>query len=496
MRSGKLFVRILSMTLCALLAISCVACGGSSDDIYTNIFGDIDGEAGAEKAYDLFALVIPADSSPRLYDKASKLAKQILIRTQTEAKVYYDHQTLPEKDKMCTLLIGNTSYAEGKEFLHGFSMKDFAYGRTENYIVIGGVGESATIEAIDKFSSDVLAYSTPDLFVGESFAYSHRPSAEGEQYAVNGFPIYEYSIVYAAGNSYLERLAKEMQTEIATITDFKIGVYAESEIHEDARSICLGRTERAGNTDTHVSAGEAIVFSYSTGVSLLSDCEFGMKLACEEFLRLLSEEKKIDAQDARSYLFGASEVSVTQLDFSADSLSIQDVDSICRYLSPLQYDIIKLCGLDEKYVMDISESLKAQYALVSDEGTYYLARKAKLTLTGRSAYTKEDIAARKNVFTLKDINAKLSLVSYSCAEDASEADIRSFAGTLKADDRMIFFCDASGTSIGKLVNFSESLSAIRANICATECIVTLLRTQVSTQTYLSDTSYRFMIYAR
>lgn len=188
--------RFVLICVCLCVAFLFFSCNKNTTDLSDFEQITFDNEKSATPFADIVYLTVPDSSSGELVSRAEGLAKNITAQTGVGAIVKYDSQPVSLGSESLRILLGNTSDIISAEALKGFRKDDYICRYERGAIVIGGVSETATIAAIDRFEKDILPSSSNGFFMSEDAHFENFGEYELNSLVVNGFNIYEFTIAY------------------------------------------------------------------------------------------------------------------------------------------------------------------------------------------------------------------------------------------------------------------------------------------------------------
>ena len=188
-----------------------------------------DGEPFASAIY----VVIPRSSGFELVARAQLLADAVSEKTGIATFLKYDsEQTVSGTFE---ILLGYTSRLVTKENFSALRQGDYICRYDRGYIVLGGRTESATIDAIDKFESDILPGASYAAIMSKDAHFEVYADHEIEEFTLNGYPIYEYTLAYC-GESY--EIADAISRYIREVSGYTIS-HKQKDSYDPQMSRCI-----------------------------------------------------------------------------------------------------------------------------------------------------------------------------------------------------------------------------------------------------------------
>ena len=194
MRRYLFLVTTLLLAFCFLT--SCASCkdDGGLDKFEQLIVSTSPPEDDGEPFASAIYVVIPRSSGFELVARAQLLADAVSEKTGIATFLKYDsEQTVSGTFE---ILLGYTSRLVTKENFSALRQGDYICRYDRGYIVLGGRTESATIDAIDKFESDILPGASYAAIMSKDAHFEVYADHEIDEFTLNGYPIYEYTVAY------------------------------------------------------------------------------------------------------------------------------------------------------------------------------------------------------------------------------------------------------------------------------------------------------------
>ncbi len=219
MRKRLFLIVVLALALVLLFTCSSCRKKNTSLDKFEQLVlstsaSEDDGEAFASAIY----VVIPSKASFELSSRAKALAETLSEKTGIETFLKYDSE--PTVDGTFELLLGYTSRLISIENLGDLRDDDYICRYDRGCIVLGGKSESATIAALERFESNILPGASHAAIMSENAHFEVYGEYELEELTLNGYPIYEYTILYSEESCEIAELLQRYVREKTGYTLF------------------------------------------------------------------------------------------------------------------------------------------------------------------------------------------------------------------------------------------------------------------------------------
>ena len=258
MKRGFILLVLLSaMLVLSLALVSCRKQESGLDEFDQLLLSTSEGEMSGEAFASAIYVVIPRDSGVELSADAKALADSIADKTGIGTFLKYDSE--PTVDGTFEILVGYTSRLISKENTEPLRDGDYICRYDRGSIVLGGKSESATIAAIQKFTSDILPGASYAALMSEDAHFEVYGEYETDVMTLNGYPIYEYTVVYC-------RESYEIADLVCKYLNNSSGYTLSAELSERyaperSKCICLLLDASRGNAAKISATGGNIVIS-------------------------------------------------------------------------------------------------------------------------------------------------------------------------------------------------------------------------------------------
>ncbi len=252
-------------------------------DDFEQLLIQSDTQEEKEPFAELIYIIIPDTCSGEISMRAEKLARELNEKTSIRTVVRYDSQPVMSGDEILEILIGNTSRIISQESLKTLRDTDYVCRYEQGSILIGGKSERATMMALDIFERDILP--------GVSYAaimssYAHFESFgeySVDSLSLNGFFIYDYTIVYKGGE-----FEKEFATLLRDYISIKSG-YTLKLCPYDALNDFAAKTILICSDDT-LTDGMSMLICNDNNVEIRGADEYTLSAAVARFAQILLPE--------------------------------------------------------------------------------------------------------------------------------------------------------------------------------------------------------------
>ena len=447
----------LAVALVLVLLPLCSCADSAHDGSYT--LPSVEFEE-TEPKIDKFIIVIPSGVSAQIYEAVSALCDMIEDNTGSQAEVLYDYESIKVGSDDKLIFVGNTDTPESKRFLKRFRADDYGYECEDGVVFVGGYSEEANLSAIERFCKDVVAYSDEELFMSESASLFVQGNYEIESLRLNGFELFDYSLIYPKKNEYARKIAVDMQERIRDTLGYYLEVKSDSEAEGSERGIRIGQAD-----DTVVlEDNEAILGAYETGILLDAKSNYGLHHAAENFLNtLLNGERELVITESTIYSFGVENIVLMDIASNGGTLSAAEVVSISNSVIRSSPDIFRMEGISEQSAKAMTDNLTNKYKSLEvnkELGIYHFFSEERFDCSLKNIVSEGEIVALRYSFKENDMVFEWVEV---CAGDESALSV---AKTLNAayDGERLFivnipFVASVDAEFSLALNVAERMSA-------------------------------------
>ena len=200
MITDKKFLIIASCVVLALLLLVGFALLQKSDDDFSALDvlegGNEDGGSEDDNsAVGYYRIILSGSCSSEVADAARELETAIEELTGIDCGVTYDMKDVPDRTDAVEILIGNTRRNSSAIALEGLRAEDYVCKWIDGSLVIGGLSNSATLRALERFTNEALPYATSAELMSSELAFSYYHDYEIDSIKLCGFEISDYSII-------------------------------------------------------------------------------------------------------------------------------------------------------------------------------------------------------------------------------------------------------------------------------------------------------------
>ena len=234
----RLSVTVLALLLC-LTAVSC-STRTDPQTLSTLPSGTVSEDpATPEVGYDY--VIVPETASDVLVDRARALTNALSAQTGISSFFFFDNETLPARENVRLILLGNTASALSQKHLHDLRRDDYLCAIDEGALILGGKSDAATVAAIDRFSSEILPYADAEILLNPDRQFLVRAEYPVESVTLNGFSLGDYRIVYPHQNTLGEaQVAAIMRDVLADRCGLYPEIVPDNGTFEHTRLITVG----------------------------------------------------------------------------------------------------------------------------------------------------------------------------------------------------------------------------------------------------------------
>ena len=186
---------IITRIFCALALVSLFITSCASDNNDEFPFITIEGEETEHThEHTEYIIVISASASGEISQKARLLANKINERTGAAVSLAHDDRQISPSDGTHLIYIGNVDALAVTKKISQMRSLDYTCRAFENYTIIGGKGDGATLTAIDRFVNEILPLSTEQRLIPEGGGFDFAGKYEVESLFIDGVSLGDFSI--------------------------------------------------------------------------------------------------------------------------------------------------------------------------------------------------------------------------------------------------------------------------------------------------------------
>ena len=449
-------------------------------------------------------VIVSSDCSAEIYVAAANLASKLGQKTEMISEVYYEYEKPEVTPFRTSVYIGVLDEQACRRFYKDYRVDDYGYARIEEKILVGGVTDASTLKAITKFTEDIVNKATPIYFMSdENFIFRGTYEVE-EGVKLNGFALSEYLIVYQSGNLEAQSFAAKLGEFIEENLGYALLVVSEGESDSHARSICVGRTERADTEKLAYSDIETYILPYSTGISLISDSTFGMNLGFDRLCEMLcegGETQELNITLPITIAYDISSLNIVCMRFEEENLGVSSIIKVRDDIVAAAPDIARLVGLSERsfdYVLRNLANSYSGFSVVSECGecVHYLYSKGMFTAKTESIFAgdseliliKWSLSQRYSDFILSELFANGSAKELGGLVAEKKLDRLTVFGRFFGDEEDDFL------TLGGLVRVHNS--RLPVDVCINDSFVSIKNVEISSGSLCNVFKMNFNFYSK
>ncbi len=266
--------RVYSLVLAMSLLFSSLLVGCNTDKISSfDAVGEMLETVDTEKVLEC-EVIYPKGSSAAVVMAARELAE--LLEAQTEMSVtahQYDKKYDPEK---LYVVIGKVADDVTQYWYDGMREDDYVCRVYKNTVAIGGITDSATLTAIQRFTDEILPASEYGYIAEEGVLFEFIGS---DKFLLNGCALGEYEIVYVDDS--LISLAVKLKEGIEEKTKCSLNVFR--------RNPSNSKKEIIVRVNNDIEAMKYRIYGYDDDIFVEADSIYGVSLAIDRVLERISE---------------------------------------------------------------------------------------------------------------------------------------------------------------------------------------------------------------
>lgn len=283
--------RLLSLALLLLVLSAClVSCknkadGGEESDDALSMLLEIVESAETTAEAGCYVIVLPAGCTGALVENAQRLSDGIEEIVGVECVIEYDNSDTPRRDNAIEIILGAAERDESKILLSKLRANDYICKKANENIVIGGVTESATLTALNKFIDEILPYASSDQLMSSGAEFEYVGSYKLDGVKLCGFPIGDFDIVCGTEPESVG-VANRLYLDILSESGYALNIRDKQ--RDGFKEIVLELVETEDYVD------KAYILYDGEDVTLRAYSAYGMNAASDNFRELLLVEEQTD----------------------------------------------------------------------------------------------------------------------------------------------------------------------------------------------------------
>ncbi len=236
------YIFMLTVAMFAILfLVSCSSEEDSGLSEYKELLESVS-QSDAQEEPEPFAnrvyVIIPKSCSGELSMKAHEFADAIKEKTGVYTVVKYDNEDISVLDNELTVLLGNTARLESQEAVKPLRYEDYVCRWDRGSIILGGRHDEATIKAVDEFKERILHGASSACLMTEGAHFEHIVERDISSMTLNGYDLYDYTLVYSKKNSFGEKeMAELLRRYAVNKSGYMLNIIPDSEVDSNTGKI-------------------------------------------------------------------------------------------------------------------------------------------------------------------------------------------------------------------------------------------------------------------
>ena len=302
-----------------------------------------------KSAPEKYNIIISSKATEELYCSVGELADALSDKTGVKCDVLYDNENVVDSVKVFEILVGNIDNSAVATEYRNLKRDDYICHAYENYIILGGKSDSASVCAVKRFVEDIVPYATDAMIMDKDSEFAHYAEYEMSDVTFCGFSLSEYKWVYSGEpTESVAGLAKDLRELIAD----RCGAYGElcSESVDGNKEIIFILDEEAINCST------VKIFRKAEDIYIASSTTYGLSVGAQALYDLLfsqGEKATVNVDINYELMYNVSDcgfsLAVASI-FGDSSNKIDTAISFADAANSLDADIVLLRGGDDDLI--------------------------------------------------------------------------------------------------------------------------------------------------
>ena len=271
----KIIIKITCILLPVIFIF--VSCGSKNDEDmpFLPMGGDIE--------ISEIRVIVGKDDSLELVGAAEDLCDALTEAVGKSAYISYEGD-ITSKDGAAEIWLGYGSTNAARGIMRDMRADDFICRELDGALVIGGMSDRATLNAIERYCREILPSATKYRLIPENGGFEYVGDYSIDSARINGVPLKSFEIVIKdRGDSRLLSAALYLQNKISEKTGFWIDIVEEDERVFEANGIFL-------NVKKQNTSGVACIIPSRMGIELTAEGYVGLFRCADKFAELFDCE--------------------------------------------------------------------------------------------------------------------------------------------------------------------------------------------------------------
>ncbi len=404
-----------------------------------------------------YRIVISGMCSSETAAVARTLAERIEEKTGIDCGVVYDSDDFPKRENAVEILLGNTDRDASAIALEDMLRDDYVCGLVGDSLVIGGLSDSATVTAAERFMSELLPLAEGMYLIEETGGFEYFAKYELSSVTLCGFDIGDYDIVCAPRATEDERL---FITVIKNLVADKSGIYIDTKYSLGGE---YGKKEIIVSIDPSSDTPSACIRTDNEDIVISGSDTYGLSVAVSKFCNMLvesvsDEKSSIDINGRLDLPYEDTKIKFMSVlaDVRVPNGSLAPMVDISEDFNAAMPDVAVIGSIDSTAWEYIKYNLHG-FAYVEqlaggDPFMPMLYRSGNVSVVSMSGERKDGVEIQKVVFKKKVGGEQFTVLSFVCSDVADVSKlVKTVSDAVNDNPNAIAVVTAPQSAVGSFV---------------------------------------------
>ena len=302
------YIRAVSVIL--VLSVILCACAALPEEDFPFI---ADGDGEMTRA-DEYRIIVSQRASADLTSVADELCSKISDQTGVLCYVATDAEIFEDTGHVVEVIVGNTERAATKKSFYSMRAEDYTCRYRDGAVVMGGLCDSATITAIDRFCREILPLSNEFLLIPSGGGFDFKGEYELDSLTLNRVSIDRYTISYE-GFSDEDGLTacRYLRDTVSKSTGFVMSIEGDCEglSYSTLHLVCDSKM---------CDVDEAVISPADKGIYIYARDTEGLRAGVDRFISILLDASNVGERDVAVNIAEDISVGYVRADVTVGSL--------------------------------------------------------------------------------------------------------------------------------------------------------------------------------
>ena len=472
---GRKYFCVFAVSLVFALFFILVSCSKKTDNTLLEALATLNRDEQSESddtesdtedvpRAEYYRIVISGMCSSEVAAVAHTLADHVEEKTGIDCGVIYDSDDFPKRENAVEILLGNTDRDASAIALEDMLRDDYVCGLVGDSIVIGGLSDSATVTATERFISELLPLAEGMYLIEETQGFEYFAEYALSSVTLCGFDIGDYDIVCSPRATEDERLFINV---IKDLVADKSGICIDTKYSLGGE---YGKKEIILSVDTQADTPSACIREENEDIIISGSDTYGLSVAVSRFCNMLMEsvndgKASINIDGRLELPCGDTRMKFMSVlaDVKVPSGNLTPIVNISKHFNEAMPDVAVIGSISSTAWEYIKYNLQGfDYVEQGAGGVPFmpmLYRSGNVSVVSVSGERRDGVELQKVIFEKKAGGEQFTVLSFVCHDGVEVSKlVKMVTDTVKDTPNAVAVVTAPQSAVGSFVISDEGIS--------------------------------------